>query len=181
MPHVHSGDLQLKPKLANYKQSSLKAARWGMWDDQAYTINDIFRSADDKPFQKVLSNPAHVLFPRLPRKKELTYNLRSKAHQVILPNSSILQRLRTLFSLCYSNTHIDWYCTVHFLCNECYVRSYFLYMLFLLLWCKSYAYLIGLLKDILTYLLTMLSLLLVIAHGLYFVVAHSFLYFNQHF
>jgi len=30
-----------------------KAARWGMWDDQAYTFNDMFRSTDDKLFQKV--------------------------------------------------------------------------------------------------------------------------------
>jgi len=57
----------------------------GMWDDQAYTINDMFRSADDKLFQKVISNPAHVLFPQLPRKKELTYNLRPRAHQCIAP------------------------------------------------------------------------------------------------
>jgi len=60
----------------------------GMFDDQAYTINDMFRSADDKLFQKVLSNPAHVLFPRLPRKKELKDNLRPGAHQCILPISS---------------------------------------------------------------------------------------------
>jgi len=36
--------------------------RCRMWDDQAFTINDMFRSVDDKLFQKVLglSNPAHV-------------------------------------------------------------------------------------------------------------------------
>jgi len=57
----------------------------GKWDDHAYTINDMFRSADDKLFKKVLSIPAHVLFPRLPRKKELTCNLPPRVHQCILP------------------------------------------------------------------------------------------------
>jgi Reverse transcriptase (RNA-dependent DNA polymerase) len=65
-----------------------KAARWGMWGGQTDTLTDMFRSADDKLFQKVLRNPAHVLFPLLPRKKELTYNLRPRAHQCILPISS---------------------------------------------------------------------------------------------
>ena len=60
----------------------------GMWGDQADTLTDMSRSADYKLFQEVLNNPGHVLFPLLPRKKELAYNLRPKAHQCILPISS---------------------------------------------------------------------------------------------
>jgi len=42
MPPVHGGDLQLKPKLANDKQSSLRPLDGGCG---TYTINDMFRSA----------------------------------------------------------------------------------------------------------------------------------------
>jgi len=138
-----------------YTQSSM-AARWGMLDDQAYTINDMFRSADDNLFQKVLSNPVHVLFPRLSHKKEFTYNLQPRAHQYILPISSTAASNNFVQRMLFK--HAYWLILYRSLTVQWMLYSFllFLYMLFLLLWCKSYAYVIGLLKDrpIFIYLLT---------------------------
>jgi len=133
MPPVHGGDLQRKPKLTNYKQSSLYHARWGMWDDQAYTINYMFRSADDELFQKVLSNHAHVLFLRQPRKKELTYNLRPRAHQCILPILSTAASKNFVQGMLFKDALlIDIVPITYCAMNVMYVLI-FLYMLFLLL------------------------------------------------
>ena len=52
----------------------LKVTGWRMWGDQADTLTDMFSYADDELLRKVLNNP-HVLFPLLPRKKEITHLL----------------------------------------------------------------------------------------------------------
>ena len=64
-----------------------------MWDDQANTLTEMFRSADGTIFRKVLHKPVRVLFLLLPRKKELTTSL-----------------------------SIDYVLSFHVLCNECYVH-----------------------------------------------------------
>ena len=71
-------------KIGHLQSILSKDTRWGMWGNQADEFTDMFSSADDELFRKVLNNPAHVLIPLLPRKKGLTYNLRPRAHQCIL-------------------------------------------------------------------------------------------------
>ena len=103
-----------------------------------------------------LWNPAHVLSHLLPRKKERTYNLRPRTHQCILPISSVaaLQLLRIVLSICYPRILID-VNTVSRI-KQCVCCSFFHFAVYVVVKCKSYAYVIGLLKNTLTYLLTYL-------------------------
>jgi len=109
----------------------------------------MFISADETLFRKILNNPPHVLFPLLPHNKELAYNLRPRAHQFILPISSIAAA-KNLFITCYSEMHIDIDFDLIFLHR-------FTFVIAIVVNCKSYVFVIGLLTCLLNYLFKKLT------------------------
>jgi len=124
MPPVHGGALPLYHKWATYNESSLRPPGERVWGDQTDTLTDIFRSASAviwcrQLFRKFLNNPAHVMFPILPWKKDFAYNLRARAHQCIFTVSStaasknFIQRMVFTHWLLYSFTS-SWY---YFCCH----------------------------------------------------------------
>jgi len=51
---------------------------------------DLLDSADNALFNKVLSNPNHVIHPLLPPKKVVPYQLRPRVHDRAIPINSTL-------------------------------------------------------------------------------------------
>ena len=62
-----------------------KAKRWGLYDTQAPTIDEITTIRDKKLILTILINPTHVLHPFLPPIKTCRYDLRQRAHNRTLP------------------------------------------------------------------------------------------------
>jgi hypothetical protein len=67
-----------------------RAKRCNVYPDNGSTITGIMDEADNKLFSKVLTNNNHVLSRLLPPEKEITYSLRVRAHNRILPKKSTL-------------------------------------------------------------------------------------------
>jgi len=48
--------------------------------------NSVKKKADEKLFTKIQNNSNHVLFKFSPEKKTITYNLRKRKHNYVLPD-----------------------------------------------------------------------------------------------
>jgi len=153
---LHGLDLYIATRTFHFEHDFTDCRQYGQAVDWYLGADELVRHYKSRLyFGAIVSQLTYLLtylFPGLPSKKKLTDKFRPRAHQCII-NCSVWE-FCSVYTIQISNTHIAWYCIVHLLCNECYVRSYFLYMLFLLLWCKSYAHVIGLLNYILIYVLT---------------------------
>jgi len=74
-----------------------RATRWGLYSGSS--IEEIKARADDRLFEKVLSNIKHVLHSLLPPIRQLNYNLRPRGHNRLLPlkttalSKNFLQRM----------------------------------------------------------------------------------------
>ena len=66
-----------------------RCRRLGYLDDKdAASVEDLFRSADDKLFRKILRNSAHVLQPFIPDRQPSSYDLRPRSHDKLLLNKT---------------------------------------------------------------------------------------------
>ena len=63
-----------------------RAERWGIFNAHENTITNIMDKADAQLFNKILGNSNHVLHYLLPPVKNVTYNLRARAHNRTLPS-----------------------------------------------------------------------------------------------
>jgi len=52
------------------------------------TVNHLFQSADDKLFEKIVHNSAHVLQPLIPDRPSSPYDLRPCTHDKLLLNKT---------------------------------------------------------------------------------------------
>jgi len=66
-----------------------RCRRLGCLDDNdAASVENLFQSADDKLFRKILHNSAHVLQPLIPDRQPLPYDLRPHSHDKLLLNKT---------------------------------------------------------------------------------------------
>ena len=66
-----------------------RCRRLGYLDDNdAASVEDLFDSADDKLFRKILRNSAHVLQPLIPDRQPSSYDLRPRSHEKLLLNKT---------------------------------------------------------------------------------------------
>ncbi len=66
-----------------------RCRRLGYLDDNdAASVENLFHSADDKLFRKILRNSAHVLQPLIPDRQPSSYDLRPRSHDKLLLNKT---------------------------------------------------------------------------------------------
>jgi len=66
-----------------------RCQRLGYLDDNdAASVEDLFHSADDKLFRKILRNSAHILQPLIPDHQPSSYDLRPRSHDKLLLNKT---------------------------------------------------------------------------------------------
>ena len=93
-----------------------------MLDKAEYTVADLFATADDALFKRMLANQHDVLQPLLPDQSSHNYNLRNRRHQLQLTqkqhtsiiNFLSLDSLKTLIrkqllSICYLSVTTGFY------------------------------------------------------------------------
>jgi hypothetical protein len=80
-----------------------KATRWGVYDSNASSIEDIINKADATLFQQVLSNESHVLRHLIPPVKSSSYNLRTRAHNRVLPEKTSAASRNFFTRMLYKN------------------------------------------------------------------------------
>ena len=81
-----------------------KATRWGLYDPQGKTIEEICLKQDRKLILSVLNNSTHAIYPLLPPIKTTGYDMRKRAHNRTLPlkENSFTEKnfiCRTLYDL----------------------------------------------------------------------------------
>jgi len=57
-------------------------------DNDAASVEDLFRSANDKLFRQILHNSAHVLQLLIPDRQPSSYDLRPRSHDKLLLNKT---------------------------------------------------------------------------------------------
>jgi len=57
-------------------------------DNDAASVEDLFQSADDKLFRKILRNSAHILQPLISDRQPSSYDLRPRCHDKLLLNKT---------------------------------------------------------------------------------------------
>ena len=62
-----------------------KARKLNFHPPDGLPIEELWRKADDKLFDKICGNEHNVLYKVLPNKKDITYNLRERKHSFSLP------------------------------------------------------------------------------------------------
>ena len=67
-----------------------RCRRLGYLDENsdAASVEDLFHSADDKLFRKILQNSAHVFQPLIPDRQPSSYDLRPRSHDKRLLNKT---------------------------------------------------------------------------------------------
>ena len=65
-----------------------RAKRWGVLSPAVLCLDDLLDSADSALFNKVLSNPNHVIHPLLTPRKVVPYHLRPRVHDRAIPINS---------------------------------------------------------------------------------------------
>ena len=91
-----------------------KSRRFYYYDNNAPAVTDLAVALDKSLFDKIVTNPTHVLFPLLPARKSSAYSLRSRPDMFSVPskqsalyNRNFLMRMLYLrsyqqFVNCYS-------------------------------------------------------------------------------
>ena len=62
-----------------------KSARFSFAPPDQKSFRELVEIQEDKLFQTIFSNPAHVLYKLLPPKRQTSYNLRKRTHDFIIP------------------------------------------------------------------------------------------------
>jgi hypothetical protein len=83
-----------------------RGIRWGYYDKDSPSLEQICDKRDIDLFKSILANPSHVLFASLPPVNNLTYNLRQRVHNRILPrkDSSLIEK-NFIPRMLYCNAH----------------------------------------------------------------------------
>jgi hypothetical protein len=63
-----------------------KSKRFGYCSEDLPSLKTLCSISDDKLFTSITSNPRHVLYSQLPDTKVITYNLRTRVHNYVLPD-----------------------------------------------------------------------------------------------
>ena len=79
-----------------------KATRWGLYSKPAPLFDNLVKSADNKLFRNILNLASHVLHSLLPPTKTTTYNLRSRAHNSVLPAKNASSERKFLLRMLYT-------------------------------------------------------------------------------
>ena len=79
----------------------IKLQRCGFLPAQFDSMADLCSAADDALFRSVLSNEKHVLHPLLPPIKSTGYDLRTRAHNRIIPRADARMRRNFIFRMLY--------------------------------------------------------------------------------
>jgi len=105
-PLLLANRLRMEALVKRGVRSGLCAADTPNW-------TELSESSDDAPFNRVLCNQDHILFPLLPDKRHFTYNLRKRNHNRLLTikqgrlcSCNFITRM--LFKACY------WLCSTSF-------------------------------------------------------------------
>jgi hypothetical protein len=80
-----------------------KARRWGVYLSSAPEFEDIVDKADQILFKKTLANRCHVLHQLLPPVKTHAHNLRTRAHNRVLPTKTTATARNFLSRMLYKN------------------------------------------------------------------------------
>ena len=62
-----------------------KAQRYGYLSSSFENVHNLVDNVESKLFNRILSNPRHVLYELLPREKDTGYSLRPRSHHLTLP------------------------------------------------------------------------------------------------
>ena len=65
-----------------------RSKRLGYCSDDIPAVDDLFSSADDQLFRRVILNSNHVLHPYLPDETNIPYQLRTRSHRMTLINKT---------------------------------------------------------------------------------------------
>jgi len=81
--------------------------RLGHLDDaDVVSLDELFQSADDKLFKKIVHNPAHVLQPLIPDRPPSSYDFRPRSHDKLLLNkTSYLNECEFLIRMLYKDSY----------------------------------------------------------------------------
>jgi len=84
-----------------------RCRRLGYLDDtDAVSLDELFQSADNKLFKKIVHNPAHVLQPLIPDRPPSTYDFRPRTHDKLLLNkTSYLNERDFLIRMLYKDSY----------------------------------------------------------------------------
>ena len=66
------------------------------------TFDQLCKKADSNLFSAIITNPSHVLHQLLPPEKTVTYSLRPRAHNRIIPNADFLARKTFVIRMLYA-------------------------------------------------------------------------------
>jgi len=70
------------------------------------SLDELFQSADDKLFKKIVHNPAHVLQPLIPDRPPSSYDFRPRTHDKLLLNkTSYLNEREFLIRMLYKDSY----------------------------------------------------------------------------
>jgi len=87
----------------------------------AASVEDLFHSADDKLFCKILHNSAHVLQPPIPDRQPSSYDLRPRSHDKLLLNkTTYLNERDFVIRMLYRDSYWCVYLCKLGLCQICY-------------------------------------------------------------
>ena len=74
-----------------------RCRRLGYLDDSdAVSVDELLKSVDDKLFEKIILNSAHVLQPLIPDRPPSSYDLRPRTHDKLLLNKTLYLNDREL-------------------------------------------------------------------------------------
>ena len=80
----------------------IKLQRCGFLPAQFDSMADLYSAADDDLFRSILSNENHVLHPLLPPIKSTGYDLRTRAHNRVIPGVDARMRRNFIFRMLYN-------------------------------------------------------------------------------
>ena len=92
-----------KSQIDSLEGTLRRATKWGLYPKTGPTLEAMAKSADSDLFKKVMSNSSHVLHNLLPPVKNVTYNLRPRVHNRVLPLKTFSLAKNFLFRMLYSD------------------------------------------------------------------------------
>jgi hypothetical protein len=79
-----------------------RATKWGLYPPSGPTVETMVQQADDMLFNKILGDSEHVMYGLLPPVKSITYNLRPRAHNRVLPLKTCTLAKNFIYRMLYT-------------------------------------------------------------------------------